>query len=423
MTSPEQAPEGTRQVGSVELMEEIGAGGMATVFKGYQRPLDRHVAVKQLKPELSSASDLVQRFRREALSVASLQHENIVSIYDFHESPEGLWMVLEFVDGTDLHDVLARCGKLPSDVAAIIALKIASALEYAHYRKVVHRDIKPSNVMISWQGEVKLTDFGIAKDLTFDDLTRTGLAVGTPSYMSPEQVVGARLDFKSDLFSFGILLYQMLTGDKPFTDDEEGTVLAKIRDEDYPHVRTVNPDVPWSLARIVRKCLQKAPEKRWAATSHLRQALERYLARHVPMNYSGRLVTFLRNRGLVDVADAEIFVDTAILHDSELKRVDLGGPPAPTVWPVALVGAGALVAMSLWIGVVHAGWLGPAAAPTDFPPPPTAATSRWWSRPGPRSTSTGPTSTPRPSPGRSRWPPGHTGCAWRTPGSGTRPLR
>lgn len=357
-------------IAGCEIVEEIGTGGMAVVYRAVQTALGRSVAIKHLKAEHLDSREMVQRFRREAKSVASLQHENIVSIYDFIETEDGLSMILEFVSGTDLHDLLARCYRLPPDVAGIIGLKVCCALEYAHYRKVVHRDIKPSNVMISWSGEVKLTDFGIAKDMLFDDLTRTGMAIGTPSYMSPEQVVGARLDSKSDLFSFGILLYQMLTGERPFTDDDEGTVLAKIRDEGYVRPRRLNPDVPRALERIVRRCLQKKPEDRYPSTAKLRQDLERYVAGRVPTNYSARLVTFLANRGLVDRGDARALVDAEVLDHRELRRIDLGGPPSPALFEVPLVGAGALVFLSLWVALLHGGVLGPHPAP----PRPAAST-------------------------------------------------
>ncbi|MDF1565104.1 MAG: serine/threonine-protein kinase [Deltaproteobacteria bacterium] len=357
-------------IGGCEIVEEIGAGGMAVVFRAVQTGLGRSVAIKFLKREHLESREMVQRFRREAKSVASLQHENIVSIYDFQEAPEGLGMILEYVSGTDLHDLLARCYRLPPDVAAIIGLKVCCALEYAHYRKVVHRDIKPSNIMISWSGEVKLTDFGIAKDMLFDDLTRTGMAIGTPSYMSPEQVVGAKLDSKSDLFSFGILLYQMLTGERPFTDDDEGTVLAKIRDEDYLSPRRINADIPLSLERIVKRCLQKKPEERYASTALLRQDLEREVADRVTTNYSARLVTYLANRGFIELGEARALVDPEVLASREIRRVDLGGPPSPSVWEVPLLSAGALLLLSLWVALLHGGVVGPggAAALPSAPP-------------------------------------------------------
>ncbi|RMG15798.1 MAG: serine/threonine protein kinase [Deltaproteobacteria bacterium] len=353
--------ESAEYVGNCELIAEVGAGGMAVVYRAVQQPLGRSVAVKRLRPDLSRDPDLVQRFRREALSVANVQHENIVSIFDFlaDESRGEYAMILEYVEGIDLHELLDRCGRLPWDVAAIIGLKIASALEYAHYRKIVHRDIKPSNVMISLKGEVKLTDFGIAKDMTFDDMTRTGMAIGTPSYMSPEQVVGARLDFKSDLFSFGILLYQMLSGEKPFVEDERSTVLEKIRDEACPPLRKKAPTVPRSLARIVERCLEKRAEDRWQVTAHLRQALEQVVARHVHINYSGRLVAFLCHRGIIDADEAAHFVETSVLDDAEMQRVDAGGPPTPPLWPLLAGFAAVGLVIFLWIAVLHAGLLGP----------------------------------------------------------------
>ena len=225
--------------------------------------------------------------------MAALGHENIVHIYDFISRGESMFIVMEYVEGIDLYDLMNQVDRIPPDIAAIIALQAARALEYAHYRGVVHRDFKPSNLMITKQGEVKLMDFGIARDEAFDDLTWPGTALGTPAYMSPEQILGERVDFRSDLFSFGIVLYQMLTGQKPFADDDTKSVLHRILNEPYERPRKRYPDVPMKLQGIVRKCLEKRPDRRYRSTEALRRDLEDFVASKVRINFDGRLVIFL----------------------------------------------------------------------------------------------------------------------------------
>src|SRR5262245_31238592 len=278
---------------------------MAVVYKAVQESLNRTVAVKALKSSVAADSHFAIRFEREALSLAQLQHENIIHIYDFHKERGAYFIVMEYVEGIDLYDLMERCGRLPLDVAAVIAMQVARALDYAHYSGVIHRDIKPANIMISRSGGVKLMDFGIARDQAFSDLTQVGTGLGTPSYMSPEQILGDRIDFRSDLFSLGIVLYQMCTGKKPFVEDEQKSVMHKIRLEKHTKPQKLNPESPRELERIISRCMQKLPRERWRSTQDLVLALERYLARRVEMNYHARLVQFQRNAGVISKEDAE----------------------------------------------------------------------------------------------------------------------
>ena len=232
------------RVGNCQVLEELASGGMAVVYRGVQDNLGRPVAIKALKTAVAAEEQLVTRFEREARSLATLQHENIISVYDFLRERGALFMVMEYVDGIDLYDLLDRGGRVPYDVAAIIAMQIGRALDYIHYRAIIHRDVKPANIMISRRGGVKLMDFGIARDQNFDDLTEAGTGIGTPAYMSPEQILGDKLDARSDLFSLGIVLYQMLTGKKPFVEDEQRSVMHKIRLEKHVPCRRLNPDIP-----------------------------------------------------------------------------------------------------------------------------------------------------------------------------------
>lgn len=313
-----------RKLGGYQVSAEIGSGGMAVVYKAEQSSLERLVAIKELRKEMAADPSLLERFEREAKSVAALAHTNIVHIYDFMTRGNSMFIIMEYVEGIDLYDLLARVDRLPAEIAAIVALQASRALEHAHYRGVVHRDFKPSNLMITKQGEIKLMDFGIARDEAYDDLTRPGTAIGTPAYMSPEQIMGERVDFRSDIFSFGIVLYQMLTGQKPFTEDDTHSVMQRIVNESFVRPRRLFPDIPWRLSRIVNRCLQKDPARRYASTEELRRALENYVAKKVRINYAGRLVIFLRNRGLISDKEAQTYVREDDLRSMESQAVDSG---------------------------------------------------------------------------------------------------
>jgi serine/threonine-protein kinase len=340
------------RIGNCRVIEEIASGGMAVVYKAVQESLNRTVAVKALKTAVAAESHFATRFEREALSLAQLQHENIVHVYDFHRERGALFIVMEYVEGVDLYDLLDRCGRLPVEVAAIAAMQVARALDYAHYRGIIHRDIKPANVMVSRSGGVKLMDFGIARDPSFGDLTETGTGLGTPSYMSPEQILGDKLDFRSDLFSLGIVLYQMCTGRKPFVEDEQKSVMHKIRLERHPSARKLNPEIPRELERIIDRCLRKVPRERWRSTQDLVLALERFLSRHVEMNYHARLVLFLKNQGVIGAAEADQY-----LH----PQVSAGGAVLPQshsasrqlVRRVAEIQGGIAAAVALMVGLIH----------------------------------------------------------------------
>ncbi len=260
-----------------DIQGEIGAGGMATVYKAIQRSLDRPVAIKELKRSYHGDSQIVRRFERESQVAASLQHENIVHIYDYWKKPHYA-IVMEYVDGTNLAEVIEKTGALPVDVGIMIAIQVCSALDYAHMRGLIHRDIKPSNIMIKRNGEVKLMDFGIAHTRNLEALTMPGTLIGTPAYMSPEQILGQPLDVRSDIFSFGIVLYEMFTGIKPFADEETRAVSAKIVKDSFRAPRRVNSGIPRSLQRVIRKCLRKKPVRRFGSLLEVENRLGRRLA-------------------------------------------------------------------------------------------------------------------------------------------------
>ena len=301
------------RIGNCRIVEEVASGGMAVVYRAVQDPLGRTVAIKALKTSAAAEENVVTRFEREAKSLANLQHENIIHVYDFHRERGAMFIVMEYVQGIDLYDLLEKCGRLPYDVAAIVAMQVARALDYVHYRGIVHRDIKPANIMIARTGGVKVMDFGIARDQSFGDLTEAGTGIGTPAYMSPEQVLGDKLDARSDIFSLGVVLYQMVTGKKPFVEDERKSAMHKIRLEKHESARSVNPEIPRELNNIIDRCLEKQPRDRWRSAQHMVMALERLLSRHVEMNHHARLVLFMKGQGVITELEAEEYLNPAAL--------------------------------------------------------------------------------------------------------------
>ncbi len=301
------------RIGNCRIVEEVASGGMAVVYRAVQDPLGRTVAIKALKSSAAVEENVSTRFEREAKSLAMLQHENIIHVYDFHHERGALFIVMEYVQGIDLYDLLEKCGRFPYDVATIIAMQVARALDYVHYRGIIHRDIKPANVMLARAGGVKVMDFGIARDASQGDLTEAGTGIGTPAYMSPEQVLGDKLDPRSDIFSLGVVLYQMLTGKKPFVEDEKRSAMHKIRLEKHVGARKLNPEIPRELERIIDKCLEKQPRDRWRTAQHMVLALERFLAKHVEMNHHARLVLFLRAQNVITQLEAEEYLNPQAL--------------------------------------------------------------------------------------------------------------
>jgi eukaryotic-like serine/threonine-protein kinase len=349
-----------RKIGPYTILSQVGSGGMAQVYKAEQPALKRFVAIKELRTELANDPSIVVRFEREAQSIASLAHQNIVHVYDFVTRGTSMFIVMEYVDGIDVYELLGKVERLPPDIAAVIALQAARALEYAHFHGVVHRDFKPSNLMITKQGDVKLMDFGIARDESNDDLTRPGQALGTPSYMSPEQIMGERVDFRSDIFSFGIVLYQMLTGQKPFADDETVSVMQRILNEPYKRPRSVYPDIPWALSGIVKNCLQKDPKRRYKSTEALRKDLEKYVAKQVRINYNGRLLIYLRHREMISDSEAKTYVREEDLAAPGTVSIDTG---AVSSWhavlrPMLATNSVVLLALVLWAAMLEAAGVG-----------------------------------------------------------------
>lgn len=318
-----------QRIGAYEVVSELGSGGMAVVYQAVQPSLGRKVAIKTLRHEFVHDRQLRTRFEREAQSLATLQHGNIVHVYDYLESTNSAHIVMEYVDGVDLFELLRDKSPFPTEVAALIAWAIAEGLEHAHFSGIVHRDVKPSNVLLSRRGEVKLMDFGIARDPGRSELTQVGLAVGTPAYMAPEQIRGDRIGPAVDIFALGVVLYEMLAGSKPWPEEDGRSVTVRVLDESPVPLSRVAPSAPDELVRIVHDCLEKDPAHRHASSHAIRRALERYVDSTVQEPPRARLVVFLKNRGILAEQEAEPLASRDLLTDPELARRDRGEPPIP----------------------------------------------------------------------------------------------
>ncbi len=262
------------RIGHLRVIASIGVGGMGAVWHAVDELLDRHVALKVIRPELMSRPGLAERFRSEAIVLARLQHPCIAALYGLEKRGEEFVMVMEYVDGQTLDTRLAVNGALPWPEATRITRAVLDALDHAHESGVIHRDIKPANVMITRAGRVKVMDFGIARLVGAQRQTRTGAAVGTPSYMSPEQLLGQEVDGRADVYAVGTLLYELTTGHLPF--EVEGDYLRMIAQlQQVPNPpSTHNAELPPGLDRIVGRALQKEPDDRFATSGEFRDALE-----------------------------------------------------------------------------------------------------------------------------------------------------
>ena len=252
-----------------ELEELVGTGGMSSVYRAHDRLLERDVALKVLHPQFTADTDYVERFRREARSVARLSHPNIVTVIDRGEQDGRQFIVFEYVRGENLKTLLQRVGPLPEEEAVRLALQIARALGFAHDNGLVHRDVKPQNVLLNGDGQAKVTDFGIARSLDVGGLTQTGTVMGTSDYIAPEQARGSQVDAQSDIYSLGTVLYELLTGEVPFPGDNFVAVAMRHINEPPPSVRERRPDVSPRLDAVIRRAMAKEPRDRFGSMDEL----------------------------------------------------------------------------------------------------------------------------------------------------------
>lgn len=299
-----------------EIIEKVGSGGMADVYKAKDHRLNRYVAIKVLKQEYSTDTKFLTKFRAEAQSVAGLSHSNIVGVYDVGEENGLHYIVMELVEGITLKKYIERKGKLDMKEALGISIQIAQGLEAAHANHIIHRDIKPQNIIISREGRVKVTDFGIAKAASSNTITSN--AMGSVHYISPEQARGGFNDEKSDIYSLGITMYEMISGTVPFTGDSTVAVaLAHIQEEAVP-LAQLDSRVPKSIDMIVSKCIQKKPELRYLSATELIEDLK-----HAVTDPDG---DFVRTTPLVNIG-----APTIPISDEELQDIRKGVKPAVVV--------------------------------------------------------------------------------------------
>jgi tRNA A-37 threonylcarbamoyl transferase component Bud32 len=265
--------------GRYGLEEVVGHGGMSTVYKAHDTLLERNVALKILHQQYNEDEDFVERFKREARSVAQLQHPNIVTVIDRGEEDGRQYIVFEYIDGENLKELVVRKGRLDVREALEIALEIARGLAFAHEHGLVHRDVKPQNVLLNGDGGAKVTDFGIARSLDVDrGVTQTGTVLGTSNYIAPEQASGQPVDAHTDVCSLGVVLYEMLTGELPFPGEHFVAVAMKHIQEPSPSVLDVRGDVPLRVAEMIDRALEKDPEQRFPTMDAFAAEIEANLA-------------------------------------------------------------------------------------------------------------------------------------------------
>lgn len=267
-----------RQIYNYKIISKIGEGGMSSVYLAEHVKLDRKVAVKVLHPVLARNAEIRERFKNEAATLSQIQHPNIVTLYDYIEKDSEVFLVMEYVEGKCLDDYITNVsGPLPEKRALGIFKQILTGVQYAHSLNIIHRDIKPSNFILSQDNDIKILDFGIAKILgeSSKNLTKTGTKIGTVLYMSPEQVKGRNIDFRTDIYSLGITLFQMICGKCPYNNDSpDYEVYSKIVYEELPDVREYYPSVSESLVNVIKKATEKDPEKRFQTVKEFQEALK-----------------------------------------------------------------------------------------------------------------------------------------------------
>src|SRR6476469_10748098 len=321
-----------------ELEELVGTGGMSSVYRAHDRLLDRKVALKVLHEQYMADDEYVERFRREARSVAALSHPNVVTVIDRGEHEGRQFIVFEYVAGENLKRLIERRGPAPVTTALELAMQIARGLSFAHQQGLVHRDVKPQNILLNGDGQAKVTDFGIARSLDVQHgLTQTGTVLGTSNYIAPEQARGEHIDALSDVYSLGCVLYELLTGEVPFEGDNFVAVAMRHINEPAPSVLEQRPDVPLRLDSAVRRAMAKHPSERFESMDDFVQELQACLGELAPG----------------PDADRTMIAQSPVLREGPKRMVRRGR--ARRRWPlvlllVALAAVAAVVAADVFIG-------------------------------------------------------------------------
>jgi len=317
-----------------ELEEVVGTGGMSTVYRAHDQLLERNVALKVLHPHYADDEEYVERFRREARSVAQLSHPHIVTVIDRGEDDGQQFIVFEYVDGENLKQFVERTGPLPTRRAIELAVEIADALAFAHEHGLIHRDVKPQNVLLTPDGDAKVTDFGIARSFEVEHgMTQTGTVLGTSNYLSPEQAGGKPTTPATDVYSLGVVVYELLTGDVPFPGENFVAIAMKHINDLPPDLLERRPDVPLRLAAAVDRALEKDPARRFASMAEFAAELRRCLAE-------------------LDTPDSErtLIVSSPVLRECRAPRVRAARSRVPVYVILALVAVAAIVVGILELG-------------------------------------------------------------------------
>jgi serine/threonine-protein kinase len=313
-------------VGNYKVIDKIGEGGMGAVFKGIDLMLEREVAIKMLRPELASQPEVVERFRSEAVTLAKLNHPNIATLYSFLRQGEDFFMVMEFVRGETLDSLIRRSGAMPCDRAITLFCQALEGIDHAHRMGIVHRDIKPANMMLTEMGTLKVMDFGIARVLGTSRMTKQGNIVGTIEYMSPEQVRGQETDARSDIYSLGILLYEMLTGRVPFSSDSEYDLMKMQIEDAPPPPRVFSNQIPQAVEQAIMRSLAKRSEARFQGAAELRNALLSAIGLAVAPTPT---INAAPVASTVPVVDQPIGAIGAYPISEQAKDTRLAGSPSP----------------------------------------------------------------------------------------------
>ncbi|WP_424765854.1 Stk1 family PASTA domain-containing Ser/Thr kinase [Paenibacillus sp. sgz302251] len=351
--------------GRYEILTRIGGGGMALVYKAHDVLLNRKVAVKVLRQQFVNDEEFIRRFRREAQSAAALSHPNVVSIYDVGQEDETHYIVMEYVEGPNLNEIIQERAPLQAEEAVHIAAQIADALDHAHQNHIIHRDIKPHNILIGKNGRVKVTDFGIARAVTSSTITQTGSVIGSVHYFSPEHAKGINTGEKSDLYSLGIVLYQMLTAKLPFFGESPISVALKHLQENFEDPRIANPHIPQSVENVILKAMRKNPVERYGSAHEMLLDLDSCLQ---PDRLNEPKITFMNVndmeetrvmpaiRGDVKTVAAKDRIDQSAASDTDTpwNTKELASNKKEWKKPLTVVGATLLILALIIMGFI---WL------------------------------------------------------------------
>ncbi|MGD8540396.1 MAG: serine/threonine-protein kinase, partial [Candidatus Aminicenantes bacterium] len=269
----EELTRGSTLANRYEIIEELGKGGMGRVYRVEDTKLKQEVALKLIKPEIAKDKKTIERFRNELKIARNIRHKNVCGMFDLGEADGARFITMEYVSGEDLKSFIRRAAPLSTSRTISIAKQVCDGLAEAHRLGVIHRDLKPNNIMIDKDGNVRIMDFGIARSLEAKGITGAGVMIGTPEYMSPEQVEGKETDQRSDIYSIGVILYEMVTGRVPFEGDTPFTVGVKHKSETPKDPRDINTQIPEDISRVILKCLEKEKDKRYQSAGEVRSEL------------------------------------------------------------------------------------------------------------------------------------------------------